>query len=248
MRRGRTTRTFVHVDCYHTATRGICVRSTTGRSFLGDTSGHASRTALGITITALLATAGAVKADVIADFNEIGARTAAPTGIPAPYPAVTDEEKRTVSWVDLATMHLAMYDAVVAIEGKYQPYAVTPLSPAAGASSTAAAGAAACAVLQGLFPNRSPQYAADCAHLSAWRRRRRRREQGHCARRRGRADDARRTRWRRSRYAGELRRRVAVLATSSRRPPATRYCTSDRTCVLSQWRRCSSSGPMGRRT
>ncbi len=139
------------------------MKSTTGRSFLRDTSGHASRTSPGIAITALLATAGAVNADVIADFNAIGARTATPTGIPAPYPAVTDEEKRTVSWVDLATMHLAMYDAVVAIEGKYQPYAVTPASPAAGASSTAAAGAAACVVLQGLFPNRSPQYAADCA-------------------------------------------------------------------------------------
>lgn len=56
-----------------------------------------------------------------------------------------------------------MYDAVVAIEGGYEPYAVVPLSPPAGASSTAAAGAAACAVLQGMFPNRSPQYQADCA-------------------------------------------------------------------------------------
>ena len=119
---------------------------------------------LSIAICALLATSGAANADVIADFNAIGARTATPTGVPAPgYPAVTDEEKRTVSWIDLATMHLAMYDAVVAIEGKYQPYAVKPLSPAAGASSSAAAAAAACVVLQGLFPNRSPQYSADCA-------------------------------------------------------------------------------------
>jgi hypothetical protein len=142
----------------------MCVESKTRRSFIDEGSGCASRRALGITIAALLATVGAAKADVIADFNAIGARTVAPTGVPAPgYPAVTDEEKRTVSWVDLATMHLAMYDAVVAIEGKYQPYAVTPLSPAAGASSSAAAGAAACAVLQGLFPNRSPQYSADCA-------------------------------------------------------------------------------------
>jgi hypothetical protein len=125
--------------------------------------GQAGTPALAIVVTSLLATAGAARADVIADFNAIGARTATPTGIPAPYPAVTDEEKRTVSWVDLATMHLAMYDAVVAIEGKYTPYAVTPASPAAGASSSAAAGAAACVVLQGLFPNRAPQYAADCA-------------------------------------------------------------------------------------
>jgi hypothetical protein len=124
---------------------------------------QATSAALGIAICALLTTAGTVRADVVTDFNAIGARTATPTGLPAPYPAVTDEEKRTVSWVDLATMHLAMYDAVVAIEGKYEPYAVTPVSPAAGASSSAAAGAAACVVLQGLFPNRSPQYSADCA-------------------------------------------------------------------------------------
>lgn len=116
--------------------------------------------ALGI----LLATFGSARADVVAQFNEVGARTVAPTGVPAPgYPAVTDEEKRTFSWVDLATMHLAMYDAVVAIEGVYEPYAVRPASPSAGASSVAAAGAAACTVLAGLFPNRAPQYATDCA-------------------------------------------------------------------------------------
>ena len=126
-------------------------------------SGRATRPALRLAIGALLASAAAAQADVIADFNAIGARTATPTGVPAPgYPAVTDAEKRTLSWVDLATMHLAMYDAVVAIDGRYVPYAVTPVSPAAGASSAAAAGAAACTVLQGLFPNRSPQYAADC--------------------------------------------------------------------------------------
>jgi hypothetical protein len=116
-----------------------------------------------IATAVLLSAAGAARADVIADFNAIGARTATPTGIPAPYPALTEEEKRTLSWVDLATMHLAMYDAVVAIEGKYRPFAVTPVSPAAGASASTAAGAAACVVLQGLFPSRSPQYAADCA-------------------------------------------------------------------------------------
>ena len=128
----------------------------------------AGRRRLAWTVGLVLAGTGSAQADVITQFNAVGARTASPTGVPAPgYPAVTDEEKRTVSWVDLATMHLAMYDAVVAIEGKYEPYAVTPTSPAAGASSSAAAGAAACTVLAGLFPNRSPQYAADCAPYQA---------------------------------------------------------------------------------
>lgn len=109
---------------------------------------------------ALAALSGTTRADVIADFNAVAARTATP---PTGYPAVTPEERRTLSFVDLATVHLAMYDAVVAIEGRYKPYAIVPVSPAQGASSTAAAGAAACTVLRGLFPNRAPQYQADCA-------------------------------------------------------------------------------------
>jgi hypothetical protein len=110
--------------------------------------------------TLALAATGAVDADVIADFNAVAARTATP---PVVYPAVTPEEKRTLSFVDLATVHLAMYDAVVAIEGRYDPYAIVPVSPRQGASAAAAAAAAACTVLQGLFPSRAPQYEADCA-------------------------------------------------------------------------------------
>ena len=116
----------------------------------------------GFVATLAIAVAGVARADVIADFNAVAARTATPpAGVN--YPAVTPEERRTLSFVDLATVHLAMYDAVVAIEGGFEPYAIVPQSPAAGASSSAAAAAAACAVLQGLFPNRSPQYQADCA-------------------------------------------------------------------------------------
>ena len=125
-----------------------------------------ARRPAGFAVAFALVVAGTVQADVIADFNAVGARTATPP-VGVVYPAVTPEEKRTLSFVDLATMHLAMYDAVVAIEGGFQPYAIVPVSPAAGASSAAAAGAAACAVLQGLFPNRSPQYEADCTPYQA---------------------------------------------------------------------------------
>lgn len=124
----------------------------------------APRRALAVAWTVALAAAGAADADVIADFNAVAARTATP-GVA--YPAATPEEQRTLSFVDLATVHLAMYDAVVAIEGGYQPYAVVPSSPAAGASSSAAAAAAACTVLQGLFPSRAPEYQADCAPYAA---------------------------------------------------------------------------------
>lgn len=83
-----------------------------------------------------LATSAAAEADVIATFDEVAARTATP---PVAYPAVTPEEKCTLSFVDLAAVHLAMYDAVVA------------------PCWSAAAAAAACTVLQGLFPNRAPE-------------------------------------------------------------------------------------------
>lgn len=121
-----------------------------------------ARPALTAAMVVVLAVAGVARADIIADFNAVAARTATPPP-GTTYAAVTDEERRTVSFVDLATVHLAMYDAVVAIEGGYEPYAVVPASVPAGASSSAAAAAAACTVLQGLFPSRSPQYESDCA-------------------------------------------------------------------------------------
>lgn len=125
-----------------------------------------TRRSAGSLVAFALVTAGTAQADVIASFNAVAARTATPPPGVA-YPAVTPEERRTLSFVDLATVHLAMYDAVVAIEGGYEPYAIVPDSPAAGASSSAAAAAAACTVLQGLFPNRAPQYQADCAAYQA---------------------------------------------------------------------------------
>lgn len=78
----------------------------------------------------------------------------------AAMPAVTPEEKRPLWVIDLATLHLAIYDAVNAIDGTYEPFAVVPAAPVAGASAEAAATAAAYGVLQGLFPNRAQLYQA----------------------------------------------------------------------------------------
>jgi hypothetical protein len=118
----------------------------------------------GLLASSLLA-AGPAAADVIADFNVVAARTI--NAPPGAYPAVTPEERRTVLGHDLATVHAAMYDAVVAIAGGYEPFAIVPVSPSAGASQEAAAAAAACTVLAGLFPNRAPEYAADCTPYAA---------------------------------------------------------------------------------
>lgn len=92
--------------------------------------------------------------NVVSQWNEIAATTinspAAATGTP--------EEQRPNYSVDLATVHIAIYDAVIAIAGTHRPYAITPTVPTAGASQEAAAATAAYRVLLGLFPARSASY------------------------------------------------------------------------------------------
>lgn len=70
----------------------------------------------------------------------------------------TPEERQSNYAFDLATLHIAMYDAVVAIAGGYKPFVVAPVAPATGASQDAAAAAAAYGVLKGLFPTRTALY------------------------------------------------------------------------------------------
>lgn len=94
--------------------------------------------------------------NVVAFWNEIANRTVLAAG---PV-ATTPEEQRPAVFFDLASVHVALYDAVVAIEGRHKPFAVKPGAPAAGASTEAAVSAAAHGVLQALFPNRSAQYQA----------------------------------------------------------------------------------------
>ena len=94
--------------------------------------------------------------DVIADWSVIATATINV----APAATGTPEERRPVYALDNATVHLAMFDAVNAIEGSYQRFAAQPTTPTAGASLEAAAGAAAYHALRGLFPNRAAQYQA----------------------------------------------------------------------------------------
>jgi PAP2 superfamily len=93
--------------------------------------------------------------DVVSTWNEIAATTVNqppdPTGTPA--------EQRPIHAVDLATVQIAVYDAVQAIARTHQPFAVTRLAAATeGASQEAAVGEAAYRVLRGLFPSRSTTY------------------------------------------------------------------------------------------
>ncbi len=102
--------------------------------------------------------------NVVSFWNDIANRTVnAASGA-----NTTPEEQRPAYQVDLATVHLAIYDAVSAIDGRFMPYAITPAAPATGASLDAAASAAAYGVLRVLFPNRGAQYqGAYDSHVAA---------------------------------------------------------------------------------
>jgi len=92
--------------------------------------------------------------NAVSQWNEIATTT---INVPASATG-TAEEQRPNSAVDLATVHVAIYDAVMAIVGTHRPYAVTPMMAAAGASQDAAVASAAYRVLLGLFPSRTAQY------------------------------------------------------------------------------------------
>jgi PAP2 superfamily len=94
--------------------------------------------------------------NVVSYWNDIANKTVLATSTIN----TTPEEQRATFFFDLASVHVAIYDAVVAIEGRYQPFAVKPKAQAAGASLDAAVNAAAHGVLKTLFPNRSAQYQA----------------------------------------------------------------------------------------
>ena len=93
-------------------------------------------------------------ANAVSVWNEIATNTITV----APAPSGTPEERRPTYAFDLATVNLAIYDAVIAIARTHQPYAITPTTDSTGASMEAAASAAAYGVLKGLFPSRSIIY------------------------------------------------------------------------------------------
>jgi hypothetical protein len=97
---------------------------------------------------------GASHSNAVAYWTDVAAATINATGATA----ATAEEKRPLFATDMATLHLAIYDAVRAIDGRYRPYLVTPRASAAGASADAAVAAAAYGVLSALYPNRTANY------------------------------------------------------------------------------------------
>lgn len=96
------------------------------------------------------------RTNVVSYWNTVANRT-----VLASSPVASTPEERTPAFFfDLASVHVAIYDAVIAIEGGHRPFMARPRAPAAGASTEAAVSAAAHGVLEALFPNRRAQYQA----------------------------------------------------------------------------------------
>ena len=83
--------------------------------------------------------AGSAYADAVTDWNAIAVQT-----------IISAVPPRPIGFLDIATVHAAVYDAVQAIEGRFRPYHVKILR--ASGSPAAAAAAAAYEVLVNRFP------------------------------------------------------------------------------------------------
>ncbi len=95
--------------------------------------------------------------NLVSQWNEVAYNTFA---LPA-SPTGTTPEERVPNPIDLATVQLAVYDAVMAIAGTHKPYAIRPTTQAPGAGPVAMQAAvieAAYRTLKGLYPSRGAQY------------------------------------------------------------------------------------------
>ena len=107
------------------------------------------------TFIILLATPASLRADAVADWNAIAERSIITAAHPPP-----------VASIDLGIIHIAIYDAVMAIDRRYQPYHVQ--IPNASGSMVAATAKAGHDILVYLFPAQSGQLDSDYdAYLAA---------------------------------------------------------------------------------
>jgi hypothetical protein len=106
----------------------------------------------------LLSLAPIVKADKVTYWNAIGAQV-----------LITGGNAGAAGSVDMAYMHIAIYDAVNAIDGGYTVFAVSPSNVHQGASTEAATVEAAYRILRSLYPAQAAfldaQYAASLATI-----------------------------------------------------------------------------------
>jgi hypothetical protein len=112
-----------------------------------------------LALAALVCLPTDTRADKVTDWNLIA--TTADTNI--------NRTNNALIGMDLAYMHIAVYDAVNAIDGRYSVFAVRPGNVPAGASQDAAAVEAAYRVIRFMIPQQASyidaQYAASMATI-----------------------------------------------------------------------------------
>jgi hypothetical protein len=99
-------------------------------------------------------------ANAVSAWNEIAVDTVAVAAVAA---GQTPAERSPQQAIDVATVHLAMYDAAMAVAGTHKPYAVTPSVSGRGMGAAALQAAiieAAYRTLKGLYPSRGDKYEA----------------------------------------------------------------------------------------
>ena len=99
------------------------------------------RTAAGLAVCVVLWGAAPGQADVVAEFNALAVQCIATATPPA--------RGGPPGLFDLALVHVAMHDAVQAIQHDFEPYLATP--PATGNESAASAAAAAAHACSSLY-------------------------------------------------------------------------------------------------
>ena len=106
------------------------------------------RSVTGLIVVVSLSWSVSARADVVTDWNAITTQIVA-VGDPSTTPATPPARNGPPGLFDIALVHLAMHDAVQAIEGRYEPYSYS--TPGSG-SVAAAAVAAAHRALVRLYP------------------------------------------------------------------------------------------------
>src|SRR5690349_16248653 len=94
------------------------------------------RTLIGLILFGYMSSAGSARANAVVDWNAIAIQTIT-TGAATAVPPHTGP----TTFLDSAMVQAAVYDAVVAIDGRFQPYRVA-ISGASGSPAAAVAKAA----------------------------------------------------------------------------------------------------------
>jgi hypothetical protein len=88
--------------------------------------------------------AGTAAADAVTDWNNVV--------VSATINGITPSRPNPETAIAAAYMHIAIYDAIASIDGRYTPFATDVPNAPPGASKDAAAAQAACEILSFLYP------------------------------------------------------------------------------------------------